>query len=193
VSKINLYLDDMRPAPEGWVLVKTVAEAQEVIKLHNVQLMSLDHDLGACLDCYLKAGVLLPDGFDFSDLESLEMAQNEWLEADSYRSMPNCEHFGTGYQLVLWMAESDLWPAVKPNVHSANSVGRENMKAVIDRYYQAPLWPLIIDLEKACWTRKWSAAKKARKALEERLGQKRPKGTVIDGEEADWVEGEDSV
>jgi hypothetical protein len=49
----------------------------------------------------------------------------------------------------------------------------------------AGLWPLIQALERACWSRKWSAVKKARKALEAHIG-KRPHDPlfVVDGDGA---------
>jgi hypothetical protein len=43
---IRLWLDDVRPAPEGWMLVKTVEEAIEVLVAEDVEEISLDNDLG---------------------------------------------------------------------------------------------------------------------------------------------------
>lgn len=40
----------------------------------------------------------------------------------------------TGYDVCKWMAENNVWPKMKPNVHSANPVGKANMQGVIDRY-----------------------------------------------------------
>lgn len=40
----------------------------------------------------------------------------------------------TGYDFVRYMAENNLWPKMKPTVHSQNPVGRENMRAMIERY-----------------------------------------------------------
>jgi hypothetical protein len=37
------------------------------------------------------------------------------------------------------------------------------------------LWPLIIALERAAWSRKWASVKLARRALEAALGTPRPK------------------
>ena len=45
---INIYLDDLRPAPKGFVLVKTVKECQ-ILMMNNkgkINILSLDHDLG---------------------------------------------------------------------------------------------------------------------------------------------------
>lgn len=43
---MKLYLDDQRPAPEGWALAKTPEEAIELLKSNRVTHLSLDHDLG---------------------------------------------------------------------------------------------------------------------------------------------------
>ena len=43
---MKLYLDDIREAPEGWHLVRTVKNAIELLKSKNVNEISLDHDLG---------------------------------------------------------------------------------------------------------------------------------------------------
>jgi hypothetical protein len=114
---IRLWLDDMRPAPAGWIHVKTDAEARKYLERGDVQQASLDHDLGACQSCM--------GGMDVS----------EWLAKSGMQSMPHCEHFGTGYTLVCWMEETGRWPANKPTVHSANPVGRARMQAAIDKFY----------------------------------------------------------
>jgi hypothetical protein len=41
----------------------------------------------------------------------------------------------TGYDLVKWMAEHDIWPKAKPWVHSSNPAGRFAMRQAIDRYW----------------------------------------------------------
>lgn len=117
VTTVNLWLDDIRTPPEGYLHVKTIEEAKAIILSHTVQNMSLDHDLGACEDCLGGR------------------TAEEWSESTIYQSMPHCSHIGTGYDFCLWMAEKGVWPTVKPVVHSANPVGRDRMRGVIDRYY----------------------------------------------------------
>lgn len=103
--KIDLWLDDVRPAPEGWVHVVTVHEAIALIKAGKVRKASLDHDLGLCSPCTAKGS-----------------------------AARNCQCM-TGYKLCLWMAENGKWPDEKPTVHSANPVGAFAMRAVIDRFF----------------------------------------------------------
>lgn len=45
----------------------------------------------------------------------------------------SCHH--DGYYVLKEMADQDLWPSVKPTVHSMNPVGRERMLSFIDRYF----------------------------------------------------------
>jgi hypothetical protein len=113
---IFLWLDDIRPAPRGFTHVTTIQEARVLLETGRVAFASLDHDLGACDEC---AEGMTPD---------------EWLEKHDYESMPNCSHFGTGYDLVRWMAETGHWPTVYwPTVHSANAAGRRRMEQAIEQ------------------------------------------------------------
>ena len=43
---IKVYLDDIRPAPEGWVKVLWPDHVIALLKTGNVDEISLDHDLG---------------------------------------------------------------------------------------------------------------------------------------------------
>lgn len=41
----------------------------------------------------------------------------------------------TGYDVVLWMEENNVWPKHGVRVHSMNPVGRQRMQVVIDKHY----------------------------------------------------------
>ena len=43
---MKIWLDDERPAPEGWQRAYTVPELISLVKSNNVEEISLDHDLG---------------------------------------------------------------------------------------------------------------------------------------------------
>lgn len=43
---IQLWLDDARPAPRGWIRARTAPEAISVLKSETVTEVSIDHDLG---------------------------------------------------------------------------------------------------------------------------------------------------
>lgn len=43
---MRVWLDDLRPAPEGWTHARTQAEAIALLEAGGVKAISLDHDLG---------------------------------------------------------------------------------------------------------------------------------------------------
>jgi hypothetical protein len=43
---VKLYLDDERPAPQGWILVRWPSEAISLLESGEMTDLSLDHDLG---------------------------------------------------------------------------------------------------------------------------------------------------
>lgn len=115
--KISMWLDDVRPAPEGWLHVTTVHEAIALIKAGKVARASLDHDLGLCSPCNEEAAKIASA-----------------LDGVLSRTPRNCQCM-TGYKLCLWMAESGKWPDERPAVHSANPVGALAMRQIIERYF----------------------------------------------------------
>ncbi|MEJ8305547.1 cyclic-phosphate processing receiver domain-containing protein [Saccharibacillus sacchari] len=44
--KIHLYMDDWRPCPEGFALARTGEECLEMLKVCEVDILSLDHEMG---------------------------------------------------------------------------------------------------------------------------------------------------
>lgn len=106
---MKLWVDDMRPAPEGYQLAKSVNEAKELIEFFedpnrwpsytqsNRQDNPIEIEL---IDCDHDAGDFAKDGGDYIRLL-------DWLEAT-----------GRNYPI---------------RIHSMNSVGRENMRAIIRR------------------------------------------------------------
>jgi hypothetical protein len=125
--EINLWLDDLRdPASfgcAGWTWAKTVAECVALLRSHVVVNASLDHDLGACADCYRAAGVEYTGDF------SRDWAA--WLCAHEGQVAPNCRHVGTGYDLE----RTGHWPRNKPRVHSANPSGAARMRQAIEHSF----------------------------------------------------------
>lgn len=126
-----LWLDDFRLPPQdgrAWVWAKNIETAKRYLETEPVTFASLDHDMGACADCL---GGLTPE---------------EWLERHTYRSMPHCDHLGTGYTLVCWMEMTGHWPLEKPVVHSMNPDGRKRMQLAIDRHYDhGPVSPVPVE------------------------------------------------
>jgi hypothetical protein len=111
---MNLFLDDVRPAPHGWTHAHSMREAQELVGSNDVESMSLDHDLG----------------------DNMEVC-SECAQADQGQPCEDChchERPSTGSDFVAWLAAVGKWPKHKPMVHSANPPGALAMRALIDRY-----------------------------------------------------------
>jgi hypothetical protein len=100
---MKLWIDDVRPAPEGYRTVRSVNEAKEIFLAnelmyrlsggkiyYEIELIDIDHD----------AGDFANDGGDYIKLL-------DWFEAT-----------GRNYPI---------------RIHSMNPVGRENMRAIIRR------------------------------------------------------------
>ena len=122
---MNLWLDDVRPAPEGWVHVKTIEVAKEMILTGEVEDCSIDNDLGTgpmCEACF-EDGCIFRDGDGCTNGRDLTVCRCHVL-------LPE------GYKLVDWMEETGHWPKNKPTVHSKNTVRATYMRRVIDRHYK---------------------------------------------------------
>ena len=96
---IKLWIDDLRPAPEGWFWARSVNDAKYHIEWwekyvipygEKIEIISIDHD----------AGDFYHDGGDF-------IRVLDWLEET-----------GRNYPI---------------HIHSANAVGIENMRRIIER------------------------------------------------------------
>lgn len=72
---MNLWLDDIRPAPEGWRWVKTAPEAVAWLGSGDVEVLSLDHDL-----CSVEALPHMPDWTGYDVICWLERHPTWWPE-----------------------------------------------------------------------------------------------------------------
>ncbi|MFF2532201.1 cyclic-phosphate processing receiver domain-containing protein [Brevibacillus sp. NPDC058079] len=57
--QINLYVDDLRDCPKGFVVARTMEEAIALLSQYDVHILTLDHDLGED-----ENGNLLSTGYD---------------------------------------------------------------------------------------------------------------------------------
>jgi hypothetical protein len=53
---VNLYVDDLRRYPDGFIIARNYDEAVEVLNNYKVNILSLDHDLGLDEDGSEKNG-----------------------------------------------------------------------------------------------------------------------------------------
>jgi hypothetical protein len=119
---VRLWLDDIRePWKHGFLAsewAKTYDEAVAMLKTGEVTFASLDHDIGACANCVDQAlhigDMLTPETTFFN----------------------RCPHMKTGYDVVCWMEENNVWPRDGVAVHSMNPVGRMRMYMAIYKHYR---------------------------------------------------------
>jgi hypothetical protein len=115
----KLYLDDIRtPQTEGWEIVRSYDEFVRWIETNGLpDVVSFDHDLST--EHYGLIGQMNSDILD-------------WRE---YYDKGDREY--TGYDCAKWMCEY-CWNSGLPipnwNVHSANTVGKENIQFLIRGY-----------------------------------------------------------
>jgi hypothetical protein len=134
MNKIRIYLDDVRTPidKENWVIVRNYNEFVTAIMdygLDNIELISLDHDLG---DSAMKE-------FFNSFEKGQELNYNNITEK-------------TGMDCVKWLVNQ--WmngaPVVDVVVHSANPIGSANMMGYINNYRR------IHKLPQNCVTAQWT-------------------------------------
>jgi hypothetical protein len=117
MMKSKIYLDDVRTPLEGdWIIVRSyeefVAKITE-IGLENIDLISLDHDLG-------------------------DSAMREWHTNVAVNFTLNYENITekTGMDCTKWLVEQwmDGAPTCRVMVHSANAIGSANMQGYINNF-----------------------------------------------------------
>jgi hypothetical protein len=116
--KTRIYLDDVRTPVdmENWVVVRNYEQFVDKINeigLENVELISLDHDLG-------------------------DTAMAEWHKNVYHNYELNYDNITekTGMDCTKWLVEKwmDGAPVVDVVVHSANAIGSANMMGYINNY-----------------------------------------------------------
>jgi hypothetical protein len=117
MNKEYIYLDDVRtPYDLGWTVVRNydefVAKVTE-IGLDNIELISLDHDLGDTAMMEWHTNVYHNFKLDYNNItEKTGMDCTKWLVEQWMNGAPVCE--------------------VK--IHSANAIGSANMMGYINNY-----------------------------------------------------------
>jgi len=134
MEKVKIYLDDVRiPVDQSWVVVKNYDEfVQKVteIGLENIELISLDHDLG-------------------------DSAMKEWLHGVVKNYEINYDNITekTGMDCAKWLVNQ--WmngkPVCKVMVHSANGIGSDNICGLIWNYKHIHKIPQEVLQENMRW------------------------------------------
>lgn len=119
--KINVYLDDLRDCPEGFVLAKNVEELTQLFEQNEVGILSLDHDLGVKED-----GTLLPTGYDFVKYfcEYGLSCEKIYLHTDNTVGKENMESVLKASQKRGFIsADIEVFPyPLVPNKYSGNQI-----------------------------------------------------------------------
>jgi hypothetical protein len=105
----KLYLDDIRiPKTEGWDIVRTYEDFVEWIEKNGLpEEVSFDHDLA-------------------------EISYDPTTQTESFKYYEK-----TGYDAAKWLCDycwTNGLPIPKWNVHSANPVGRDNIKQLMENF-----------------------------------------------------------
>lgn len=110
---MKLWIDDVRPAPEGYIWVRSVNEAKDIItRLEESKKSALENNNRVLYMAMMS---------DFPEL--------------------NIDHDAGGYigdggdyiKLLDWLEEVDLGKYFTFHIHSQNPVGVENMRRIIKR------------------------------------------------------------
>ena len=112
---MRLWIDDLRPAPEGYKWVKTVDEAiyELIVSQKEADFCWQHYILGIC------------------DKETLERRLSVWAIEEISCDNDLGENQVEGYKLLDWLeATGRNYPI---HIHSANPVARERMRAIIER------------------------------------------------------------
>jgi hypothetical protein len=115
--RYNIYLDDVRTPIQGdWVVVRSYDEFVETVTkigLENIDLISLDHDLG--------------------DSAMMEWRTNVY---HNYKLDYNNITEKTGMDCAKWLVEQwmNSRPVVEVKVHSANAIGSANIMGLLNNY-----------------------------------------------------------
>lgn len=113
---MKLYLDDIRtPKTDGWVIVRNYDDFTDWIKQNGVpDSISFDHDLGE----------------DIAK-ENVENGMNK------KKARMQKKEAKSGYDCAKWLCQycwENALPLPKWDVHSANPVGAQNIKQLLENF-----------------------------------------------------------
>jgi hypothetical protein len=117
MNKVKIYLDDVRtPVDPSWIVVRNYEQFVDTVTyngLENIELISLDHDLGPSAMQEWHSNVYHNYTLDYNNInEKTGMDCTKWL-------------------INEWL---DGKPVVDVVIHSANAVGSANMMGMINNY-----------------------------------------------------------
>ena len=124
---MKLWLDDLRPAPEGYVWCKSVFEAIDYIGASERAVMCRQWEIDTAKFPVFHGGYC-PNVEDVQ--RALEKHRIELLDLD--HDAGDYAHLGGDYiRLLDWLEETGRNYPIR--IHSMNAVGVQNMRAIIQR------------------------------------------------------------
>ena len=118
MNKVKIYLDDVRtPVDPSWIVVRNYEQFVDTVTYHgleNIELISLDHDLG-------------------------DTAMQEWHRNVYHNYELNYDNIKekTGMDCAKWLVEycmNNNLPFPDYEVHSMNVIGKMNIKSYIESF-----------------------------------------------------------
>lgn len=102
---MKLYIDDIRPAPDGWQQARTVTDAIRFLDMFGGEVteISIDHDISYAVEV-----------------------------AGTQRPFPSPENFTAVARYICAAYVEDLGKLEKITVHSANPVGAREIELLLD-------------------------------------------------------------
>ena len=113
---MRLWIDDIRPAPEGYIWVKSVNEAKDVI----------EREINHRKYCYS----IMPSLFEKHLFNSIPTFKEDVIDIDHDAGM-FVDNGGDYIKLLDWLEEKQYYFPI--HIHSQNIVGVENMRRIIKR------------------------------------------------------------
>lgn len=133
MEKVKIYLDDMRtPVDKNWVVVRDYSEFVSKVSevgLENIDIISLDHDLGDTAMGEYFRNVAKNYVLDYSNIEEKTGYDCcKWLVNYFYDKNPK--------RLDMNRIDKKSYPIKFPEVvvHSANPIGSGNMMGYINNF-----------------------------------------------------------
>ena len=133
MEKVKIYLDDMRtPVDKNWVVVRDYSEFVSKVSevgLENIDIISLDHDLGDTAMGEYFINVAKNNVLDYSNIEEKTGYDCcKWLVNYFYDKNPK--------RLDMNRIDKKSYPIKFPEVvvHSANPIGSGNMMGYINNF-----------------------------------------------------------
>lgn len=120
---MKLWIDDVRPAPEGYVWCKSVMDAQHVIEMNEYNAQ-----------CFSDQAYAMDNAYKFELAERMGKAcQNHIINLiDIDHDAGDYVLYGGDYiKLLDWLEETGRNYPIR--IHSMNPVGVANMRAIIQR------------------------------------------------------------